>query len=509
MLAHYFVPLLALLLVKTTSSGSDVDTGKNGKNVDVALCLVWGPGLKTDFVVPARYFYIQAVDKQGENFTVSAGAEAFTVNLWSSADPRVRVWKQVLDRHDGTYIVRFRLYKSYRDLRVDVQHQGQHVAGSPYTMPGVVYHDKCDCPEASLPAWLNTMDCPASYPQIKRDLSVFPSINMSESVDEAVARFNQKGAHSLCHYVVQDNKIYRRTFGEHVGFKMFMDAILLSLTRKVHLPDIEFLINLGDWPLEKRKVSEKILPIMSWCGSEDTRDIIMPTYDLTESTLETMGRVSLDMLSVQANTGPKWHNKTDIAFWRGRDSRQERLDLVVMSRQNPDLIDAKMTNMFFFKKDPEKYGDLVKHISFFDFFKHKYQINLDGTVAAYRMPYLLAGDSLILKQDSPYYEHFYKDLQPGVHYLSIKRDLSDLLEKIRWARDNPTQAEQIALAGQRYARDKLLARDVFCYHALLFKDYSSRLVATPVVRDDMELVAQDNSHESKCDCHRKHIKDEL
>jgi hypothetical protein len=65
----------------------------------------------------------------------------------------------------------------------------------------------------------------------------------------------------------------------------------------------------------------------------------------------------------------RWENKTEIGFWRGRDSRQERLDLVVMSRKNPDLLHAKMTRMFFFKHDEEKYGELVNNIPFFDFFK--------------------------------------------------------------------------------------------------------------------------------------------
>lgn len=27
---------------------------------------IWGPGLKADVVLPARYFYIQAVDTSGE-----------------------------------------------------------------------------------------------------------------------------------------------------------------------------------------------------------------------------------------------------------------------------------------------------------------------------------------------------------------------------------------------------------------------------------------------------------
>lgn len=73
-----------------------------------------------------------------------------------------------------------------------------------------------------------------------------------------------------------------------MGFKMFMDAILLSLQRKVELPDLEFFVNLGDWPLVREK--NEIYPIFSWCGSTESYDIVMPTYDITESTLENMGR---------------------------------------------------------------------------------------------------------------------------------------------------------------------------------------------------------------------------
>lgn len=52
------------------------------------------------------------------------------------------------------------------------------------------------------------------------------------------------------------------------------------------------------------------------------------------------------------------------------------------------------------------------------------------------MPYLLSGNSVILKQDSIYYEHFYSDLQPWKHYVPFKKDLSDLLEKIQWVKDH-------------------------------------------------------------------------
>ena len=85
--------------------------------------------------------------------------------------------------------------------------------------------------------------------------------------------------------------------------------------------------------------------------------------------LLTFHRVTLDLLSVQGSSEPVWEEKKPHAFWRGRDSRIERLQLVKMSMEDPDLIDAKLTNMFFFEHDKAEHGELVKASSFFDFFK--------------------------------------------------------------------------------------------------------------------------------------------
>jgi len=38
-------------------------------------------------------------------------------------------------------------------------------------------------------------------------------------------------------------QIYRKTHGEHVGFKMFMDELLLSMTRKVKLQFVFYYIH--------------------------------------------------------------------------------------------------------------------------------------------------------------------------------------------------------------------------------------------------------------------------
>ncbi|XP_050399295.1 protein O-glucosyltransferase 2 [Patella vulgata] len=478
---------------------------------DMPKVLVWGPGLHSRIVLPVRYFFIQVQNKYGENITQSLGEKAFDVTLDQPNGNRVRAWRQVLDRNDGSYIIRFRMYESHSDLSINVLYNGNHIGDSPYKLKGMTYHEKCYCPIKSTKNWLKDLKCEENYHQIDEDLSQFNQIDMSQVSKAAVSRYSNAGQHSLCHYKIINNQIYRKTYGEHVGFKMFTDAVFLSITRKVKLPDVEFFINLGDWPLVKKGKKSDLLPIFSWCGSDDSHDIVMPTYDITEATLEMMGRISLDIFSTQANSDPKWEDKIEKGFWRGRDSRQERLDLVMMSRKNPDLINASLTNMFFFPKDEGKYGKIVKAISFFDFFKYKYQINIDGTVAAYRLPYLLTGSSVVFKQDSPYYEHFYHQLKPNVHYVPFKRDLSDLLEKIRWAKENDENVKNIAKNANNFVRENLNPKDIYCYHVKLFDKYSKLLRFKPKLEDGFELVQQPTDIDSSCDCKRKEKKkkDEL
>ena len=94
-------------------------------------------------------------------------------------------------------------------------------------------------------------------------------------------------------------------------------------------------------------------------------------------------------------------------------------------------------------------------------------MNIDGTVAAYRFPFLLAGNSLVFKQSSKYYEFFYQDLEAGKHFISIKSDLSDLVEKVKWALENDSKAYKITRKARQYTRDNLMPQNIFCYHIAL------------------------------------------
>lgn len=295
----------------------------------------------------------------------------------STGKCRVRV--DQLDRRDGVYIVRYKIVGVCWNVEIHIfyysNNKQKHVAKSPYRISGKVYSEKCRCPQ-EIDEWLRNYKCDSSYDsnnkyeQISSDLKPFPRVNFTEFRPKLIKAYNNPGSISICDYVIKSNQIYRKCHGQHTGFKMFSDTLLNALVRLVQLPDMQFMVNLGDWPLVKKGGLSRThgpYPMFSWCGSDDTFDIVMPTYDLTESSLEAMSRVSIDILSVQ-NARNAWDEKKPIAFWRGRDARRERLKLIDIARENPELFNVSLTNFFFFRDEEAKYGPKTPHISFFEFF---------------------------------------------------------------------------------------------------------------------------------------------
>ncbi|XP_055545604.1 protein O-glucosyltransferase 2-like [Wyeomyia smithii] len=462
---------------------------------------VWGPGIERADKLPlnARYFFIEPRDTNGDRITEPLKYRVLVKGQSRIGACRVRI--EQIDRYDGSAVIRYKLLETCWDVEISVLHGEHHLGVSPYQFENKLYTESCYCPQGTLEEWLEQLDCPTSDPQIDRDLIPFRAMNFSSLRPRIIQQFDKPGSISLCNYVIKNNQIYRTCYGRYTGFKIYMDAILLSLARKAYLPDLELFVNLGDWPLVTKGGHRRTtgpLPVFSWCGSEDTFDIVMPTYDLVESSLEAMSRVTLDMLSVQRR-GVPWDEKISKAFWRGRDSSRERLDLVGLSKKHPDLVNASLTNFFFFRDEEVIYGPKVAHISFLEFFNHRYQINMDGTVAAYRMPYLLGGTSVVFKQESKYYEHFYGKLREGVEYVSFKRDLSDLLAKLEDAKKNDQTMLMMRDNAKTFAERHLLPEQILCYSALLFSEYAKHIVSPIGILPGMQLAEQPAAS-SNCEC---------
>ena len=138
----------------------------------------------------------------------------------------------VINYEQGLYLVRFRLYEICESIEIIVQYNDQNLGNSPLIFRKT-YPEKCSClRKKSLGESLFAYKCPIANLRIDKDLKRFQQINFKEVRDKVLQKFSKNSnIASICNYVIKDNKIYRKCEGKYTGFKVFMDSILLSITR--------------------------------------------------------------------------------------------------------------------------------------------------------------------------------------------------------------------------------------------------------------------------------------
>lgn len=94
--------------------------------------------------------------------------------------------------------------------------------------------------------------------------------------------------------------------------------------------------------------------------------------------------------------------------------------------------------------------------------KYSILIDVEGRGYSGRVKHLLWSHRPLLLADRPHKEYFYEYLKEWVHYIPVKRDLSDLIEKTKWCLNNYNKA--LDIANNAYEFSKLyLTRDA-CYN---------------------------------------------
>src|SRR5262249_18474101 len=86
-----------------------------------------------------------------------------------------------------------------------------------------------------------------------------------------------------------------------------------------------------------------------------------------------------------------------------------------------------------------------------------------NTCSWQRMYWTLLSNSVLLKQTTENIEWYYGVLQPYKHYIPFKKDLSDLVEKIQWARRNDNTAKKIAQRATVFAQKNLSEEMIYLY----------------------------------------------
>jgi hypothetical protein len=82
-------------------------------------------------------------------------------------------------------------------------------------------------------------------------------------------------------------------------------------------------------------------------------------------------------------------------------------------------------------------------------------LDIEGRGYSARLKLLLHSGRPVLIQERPWKEYFWSELVAWVHYIPVRRDLADLVERVLWAREHPREAAAVGRAGQVFARARL------------------------------------------------------
>ncbi len=277
--------------------------------------------------------------------------------------------------------------------------------------------------------------------------------------------------------------------------------MFITLCEQRAVPDLELFLNKRDFPLLKRDHTEpydaifgrdtpllshrydRYCPILSMVTTDEHSDVPIPTWEDWQRVRNQEDSVYFPSCRAYSDDFSKpWSDRKPVAVFRGASTgmgttpeTNPRLRLALMSRERPDLLDAGITkwNLRPRKEEGvphlttihyERYNlALVPPLTPAEQAAHKYIVNVDGHVSAFRLSYELASGSVVLLQQSRYRMWFSRYLVPFVHYVPVAADLSDLIEKIEWCRSHDEECRQIADAAREFYRTYLCKDAVLDY----------------------------------------------
>lgn len=274
----------------------------------------------------------------------------------------------------------------------------------------------------------------------------------------------------------------------------FHDLLSTTLLKK-KVNDCIFIINRKDFPylnanydepyehiygynvkMKSKYTENSFIPILSQSTTKDHADIPIPTGDdwhvITQKYFVTNLKECKNDYIFKNTVIPNWSDRKPVVFWRGQSTgcgntldTNPRLKVTKMAAElkvkGINYLDTGVVR-FTLRDKKTKYNnyveffsnkDSLKPVNFVDRLeqlKYKFVLNIEGNSAAYRYGSLFKSGFCILNVESEYQMWFEPFLIEGKHYIKIKHDLSDLIEKIEWCLSHDEECEQIAKNGLEF-----------------------------------------------------------
>jgi hypothetical protein len=166
-----------------------------------------------------------------------------------------------------------------------------------------------------------------------------------------------------------------------------------------------------------------------------------------------------DFINEIDNAGLNKYEINKVGWIGNTNTNFRRKQLLEIGNNNKELFEIFdmnwiQSNNTFLNSNKYIYTpDLIK--------KYSIVIDIEGNGYSGRLKHLLWSHRPLLLVDRPHKEFFFEFLQEWKHYIPVKRDLSDLVEKTKWCMNNYNEALQIAENAYQFSKIHLTRKA--CY----------------------------------------------
>ena len=175
------------------------------------------------------------------------------------------------------------------------------------------------------------------------------------------------------------------------------------------------------------------------------------------------------------NNPCEWSSRSDKLFWRGSttglqsqdDDFLPRVKLCLLGQNQNAIFDTKIVGIVQMQSSEQALIENLnihgEHVHWSELVKYKYHADIDGNTNSWSGLFckLLSG-GLVFKIESPhgFRQWYYDQLKDGYNYISVKSDLSNLVEKYSYYSINQEEALEIAKRGQDLASSLLYEEEI-------------------------------------------------
>ncbi len=243
-------------------------------------------------------------------------------------------------------------------------------------------------------------------------------------------------------------------------------SALEALDRAARLPQLLFLLTVAPSFNRPLLLNQTTIPVFAVSKERHNSKAILIPRLWNPDREETLQRLF-----------SPWETKIGKAFYRGRATDgpygffdwdfRPRAQLALRASRHPDLIDAYLV------PSPdlnEYYTHWLSSLRLLaaaslpsEQTAYKYLLTLDGAASPSSFEWELTTHSLIFKTQSNRIEWFYDALKPDEHFIQIRPDSADLVEKILWAKANDREAKAIAERSYRFGVSTLTDEQALAY----------------------------------------------